>query len=325
MARKNQNGGTTMVPKEDQLPTKTADAFAELGLSPEEEALLADNDGLEDVDSTDLRIAHWIWNIGGKRKNADGDEFDLRPDQFFNTITEEVADKLRLIFIFMKKSNRWSYYDTKEERRINVCISRDRITGRMLRAKNDLREGQERSCEGCPQSQWRTFIDQQTEEERRVLDCAPEQTYVALDTDSKMACVIRFKRSSLSDARLWLNKFILNQRITAQGRRNYPLYAFEFEVTLKLSENGKFATPQFERKRVLNREELLAMQAQQKQFRQYIDRVMDTADAGDREDEATGQTNDEDASFNPNELDDEKPVDPSPPESRGRGQKGMNF
>lgn len=231
-------------------------------------------DGLGEVGGEDIRIPKKLFNLSGKK----GDVL-VRPDQWFDNVEETVADELDLAMVDLTKSNLWQVYDDAEGRNATFCRSYDRITGVMQATKGPLMEGQERPCKGCPQSQWRT-----DDKGKRNRECGPAYDVLAVDRAAGQPCVIRFKRTSLSVIKAYLNRHHINKRVVNGRRASYPLFVFQVTASLEMGDNGKYALPVLTRGDVLTPAEIKAHEETAKVWRETIlDDFRRSADAGEEE------------------------------------------
>lgn len=245
---------------------KPAAALA-LAQSDELASVLGDEDlgvtGLEEVDSSDIRLASLIWNFQGL-----GPDGRQRPkDVFFNTIDESSSEKKRVALLVLHKSRSYAeFVDGSTKRR---CTSWDGVTGRVGEGLAGFEPGQERPCAGCPDYEWRTVNG------KRGRKCTDVHNVVAVDRETNQPVMLRFKSTSLAPWKNHLNKHFLGRRVVNGKRGNYPLFAFETLLSLKLEKNGNnaYAVPQLERGEVLSAEEIRSHAESAKVFREvYLDR-----------------------------------------------------
>jgi hypothetical protein len=294
--------GTALVPSPANPGIMVSDALSEYDLSTEEEAAFDSMTGLEEVDADDLRLGHWVFNMKREIVGQDGKRVLTKSDQFWNTQTDRLEDKLTLVFLALHKTRKWFYFDNDQDETIHVCRSNDTVRGTMLRAHGPkLTEGLERPCAGCPQSMWRTEPNARTGKIERILDCSRELNFLAIEPSSTDPCVIRFRRTSEKPAIDMLNKYFIGKRVTLAGRKNLPLYTTEIEITLKLSENGNFAVPEFRKVRLLSKAEAVRMLEQATFLSQYVTRAVETADRGEKK-AGPEERGDDSADFDPNKI-----------------------
>lgn len=198
-----------------------------------------DNDGLDEIDNTDIRIAAKVFNF----KGVDAKGRKIPEDAFYDTVDETVKEKLDAAFLHLHKSNLYSVYDNSESRTRIVCRSYDRKTGTMD-------DGTERKCEGCPDAVWRT------EDGKRTRNCGPVYNMFGVDRETQLPFVIRFKRTSLPVIKSYLQKHHIGRRIVKGKRDNYPLFCFRAELSCKMSDDNKYALPVLTRGEVLGPDEI---------------------------------------------------------------------
>jgi hypothetical protein len=293
MARKDQTGTALAVDEKKALATTQSDELA--GVLGEDD--LGGVTGLEEADASDIKLASLVFNFGGL--DAKGDQ--IPKNRFFNTVDETVKDHVRVALLVLHKSRAWTEFVQGEgtQRR---CTSWDNVTGK-------TQEGTERPCSGCPDYEWRTI------EGKRTRRCTDVHNVVAVERETNQPVMIRFKKTSLDPWKSHLNKHFLGRRIVAGKRQNYPLFAFETVISLKLEKNGAnaFAVPVLERGEVLSADEIRAHAESAKVFREvYLDREVRAVAERDPSDESAPP----DTSFNPDEF-----ADPS----KGVGGNAQQF
>ena len=236
-----------MTKKTQSLSTAPEGNGAALATMPTHDELAAlgdmdfEHDGLEEVDSTDIRIAAKVFNF----KGVDQKGRKIPEDAFYDTVDETVKEKIDAAFLHLHKTNLYSVYDNDEGRTRIVCRSFDRQMGTMD-------DGTVRPCEGCPDAAWRT------ENGKRTRNCGPVYNMFGVDRETQLPFVVRFKRTSLPVIKSYLQKHHIGRRIVKGKRDNYPLYCFRVELSCKMSDDGKYALPVLTRGEVLGSEEIKA-------------------------------------------------------------------
>jgi hypothetical protein len=229
------------------LSTAPSDATALAPASNTHDELAAlgdvqfDNDGLDEIDSTDIRIAAKVFNF----KGVDAKGRKIPEDAFYDTVDETVKEQIDAAFLHLHKTNLYSVYDNDEGRTRIVCRSFDRETGTM-------EDGLQRPCEGCPDAEWRT------ENGKRTRNCGPVYNMFAVDRETQLPFVVRFKRTSLPVIKSYLQKHHIGRRIVKGKRENYPLYCFQADLSCKMSDDGKYALPVLTRGAPLQLDEIKA-------------------------------------------------------------------
>ncbi len=224
-------GGSTLAPLAAPVDELTA-AGVDFGL---------EEDGLEAIDREDIRIAAKVINM----KGVDARGKKLPEDAYFDTIEESSKEAIDAAFIALHKSNLYSYYDNATSKTVRVCRSFDRVTGTMLET------GEERPCAGCPDAQWR-----KREDGKPTRNCGPVYNMFALDRETSLPFVFRFKRTSLPVIKSYLQKHFIGRRVVGGKRGNYPLFGFQTKMSCRMSDDGKYALPVLERGPVLSAEEM---------------------------------------------------------------------
>lgn len=220
--------------KKDKTDLAKADEATALAARPGAD-LLADAfgdtsfdfDGLEEVDNEDIKISARIFNFKGKDQKT-GRAIPI--DTFFDTVDETTKDVIVATLLSLHKTNAWTEYVEAEGITKTRCKSFDRVTGIM-------EDGTQRSCKGCPDAEWRQVGG------KRKRNCGPVYNVVGIDEEEQKAFLIRFKRTSLDAFKQYLNRYYLGKRVVGGKRLNYPLFAFRTNITLKLSEDGKYSLP----------------------------------------------------------------------------------
>lgn len=246
------------------LATKDEERGTGLALAHNDElaGVIGDDDlggvtGLEEADSSDIRLASLVFNFGG----LDKDNNQIPKNRFFNTVDETIAEKKKLALLVLHKSRAWTEFVQGEGTK-RRCASWDGVTGKMD-------DGAERPCDGCPDYAWRTIDGKRT---RR---CTDVHNVVAIDRETNQPVMVKFKKTSLDPWKGYLNKHFLGKRVVGTKRVNYPLFAFETLLSLKMEKNGAnaFAVPVFDRGDVLPAEEIRAHVESARVFREvYLDR-----------------------------------------------------
>jgi hypothetical protein len=244
-------------------------------------------DGLEETDASDRRIAALAFNTN--IVDAAGDP--IPKNRFFDTVSEQVSSKKRLVLLTVHKSNAFTRFVDGQGTQI-VCRSWDRMTG-------EMEDGKTRPCLNCPDKRWT-----QDASGKRTRNCADVANVVALDLEDAQPKVIRFKKTSHKPWKDFLNKHFLGKRIVNGKRANLPLFAVETEIGLEMvkGKSGSYATPVFDRGRTLNRDEILFFAEQSRGAREYMERVRDVADDAEKHE---GEAPAADADFNPSEFSDD--------------------
>jgi len=280
MAKKNDNGAALALPTTDEL--------ADLGDFDFE------TDGLGPAATEDMRIAVRTFNLSRLDNNGE----PIPKNAFFDTVTEESTKKVRCVLLGLKKTHQWAVYDETDKRNRTICRSADRKVGLAQVSEYGLTEGAERPCDKCPNAKWETGDDG-----KRKRDCSTVYNLIAIDLDTGLPFVIRFKKTSERAIKTHLQKHHIGRRVVGGKVSNYPLFVFEASITLKMDEGGNYAIPIIERGDVLPK-------AQIQQMAEYARPAMEMleADLERFEDMATEHEGSDgsspDASFDPNDFTD---------------------
>ena len=229
--------------KKDTLAKSNSDALATV----DETAALAELadyfddpdggavDGLEDFGGDDIKISTLLWNMRGKDKHGRS----MTKDVYFDTVTEETSESIEVVMLTSKKTRRWDSFDNEKDKTIVHCQSRDNVTG-------TLANGDTRPCGGCPDYGW--FTDEGKNKRR----CGDVRNTLAIETSAHKPIMIRFKKTGLNPLRQYLSAYhhgarlAVNKKTGRTERRNVPLFAYAVHLSLKMSDNGMYATPVLE-------------------------------------------------------------------------------
>lgn len=225
------------------------DELAALG-----EDFVIEDDGLSEVGREDFRISAYVINM--KAVGKDGRK--VPEDEYYDTINETTKRDVNAAFLHLNKTNLYAYYDETLKKSVKVCSSRDRKVGVWRET------GEERQCEGCPDAAWK-----RDDKGKPTRNCGPVYNLFAIDRDTQMPFVVRFKRSSMPAIKAYLQKHFIGRRVIkdkvtgASKRVNYPLFAFQTQMGCRMSDDGKYALPVLQRGEPLPIEEILTHQAAQ--------------------------------------------------------------
>jgi hypothetical protein len=222
------------------------------------EGLDLDLTGLEEADASDFKLASLVFNFGGLDKKTNE---QIPKNVFFHTIDETQKRKVRVALLVLHKSNGWSEFVQGEGTK-HRCRSWDRVTGTM-------EDGTTRPCAGCPDAEWKTIGG------KRTRNCTEIANVVGEDLETNQPVMLRFKKTSIGPWKKYLNQYFLLRRIVNGKRTNYPLFAFETNISLVLEKNGAnaYAVPVFERGAVLPREEVVRLAESARAFKDvYLNR-----------------------------------------------------
>ena len=250
------------------------DELAEAGIELDADA----EDGLSEASGEDLKIASKVFNMKGK--GADGRK--IPEDAFYDTIDQTVKDRINAVFLYLHKSNVYSYYDNEDSRTVIVCRSFDRVTGTLEET------GEQRPCKGCPDDEWRT------EGGKRKKNCGAVYNVASLDRDTSMPFWLRFKRTSLPVIKTHLQRHHLGRRIVQGKRVNYPLFAFAVDLSCTMSDDGKYALPVIQRGQVLSSGEMHTCREAAAAIKENVIPMLTASDA-----QVADTVRDADTSFDP--------------------------
>ncbi len=256
-----------------------------------------DTDGLEELESSDIRLAALVFNFKGIDKKT---EEPIPPNVYFNTVTEETKKKVRLAVLTYHKSHQWSEFDDVAQKTKNRCRSWDRVRG-------EMDDGTVRACNGCPDRAWK--MDEK--KGKRSRNCSDVVNAVALDLESKMPVVIRFKRTAERPWTDYLNKHIIGKRGFVNGKpAHMPLFAAATTLSLEMvsGKGSSYARPVLERDdQLFSADEIRFFAESAKAYREiYLDDVRRVAEDVSHESDADGVAGTAgDTSFDPSSFSDD--------------------
>lgn len=200
-------------------------------------ALGADLDGEDVYDgfsqsmgSDQFRLPRRIFN---QSKGTDVDGNRLVPDVFYDPISQQSTKRIDAVLIMEHTTRAFTTYDEDTEETTVICASNDCVTG-IEQATDRVRK-----CKGCPDAAWR-----KNAKGKRSINCDEAFHVLAVDMATREPFVITFRRTSASVIRAHVQRHHLGKRELADGTRaNMPLYWRRVELSLVLSENGKYAVP----------------------------------------------------------------------------------
>lgn len=242
-------------------PVQDDEAPAEL-----DESLLSElggDTGLDEVSGDDYKLPLYTFNMKWKDPRTN------RPipiDVFFNTLSEEYKPTVRCVLLRLKKTHRMATYIDGVGTKV-LCRSMDRVTGVM-------EDGSTRSCVNCPDQRWVSEPDGKGGT-RRMRPCSVNYHFIAYDLDTKSPFILRVKGTSMEPARIYLNRFFLKKRRTANGFVDLPLYVFETILSLKMSDNCNYSILEFNRGNVLPAEMVREFHTVAQDFAQLDNRELD--------------------------------------------------
>lgn len=261
--------------------------------------VVANDDGLGQVDADDIKIPVYVLNMKGK--GADGRALPI--DEYYNTVDETSKRTVNAAFLHLHKSHLYSKWNNAEKRTEIFCRSYDRVTGTWVA------DGHLRPCKGCPDFEWRRDADG-----KRTRNCGPVYNMFAIDRDDSMPFVVRYKRTSLPVIKSHLQRHHIGRRIakvkdpatgeTKTERLNYPLqvFAVTMEAEISDSKGDAYAVPTLQRGAVLAAEEIASLTESARTLREsvlpilmHVEKV--AAERGEGDDSGGGDT-----SFEPNKY-----------------------
>jgi len=228
-------------------------------------------DGLEEVDGEDIKIAVRLWNMSGLDKN--GKQYPR--DAFFDTVSEDVREEIECVFLLTRKSKRYDVYDNDKKETDIFCQSNDRITG-VTNKHPDHKPDTARACLKCPDDGW--FRDAKGKPYRK---CGEVHTVVAIERGTQKPFLIRFKKTALKAFRNYLMAHHVGGRVSANERKNIPLFVYSCGIKLSMHESGNYALPVLTRGAQLDMDQMTAMYEQAKDYLAIMDGVIAHADKQD--------------------------------------------
>ena len=214
------------------------DAGDDLAHIEDLDQLNIEDDGLSEVDSSDIKLSTKVFNFKGMQSNGD----PIQANTFYDTLTEEIDRELHLILIKTHKTNEWREYDAAAKKSNVMCRSFDRLKGVMA-------DGTIRPCQGCPDAEWRAAPDANGRM-KRTRRCSPVHNVFAVQVPSLQTCVIRFRKTALKPIQEYVSRHhfmkrkVLDKKTGTLKLQNYPLYTYFCTATLKMSEDRQpYAIP----------------------------------------------------------------------------------
>jgi hypothetical protein len=245
MATKPKDTGTGALALDQQPTTTTALATVDpdtAALAGMLDTMGIEDDGLSEVGAEDIKLPLKLWNFKGTDPAGD----PIPPNVFFDTVTEQTSRTLDVVLINLHKTNEWREYDEGSGKSVIRCRSFDQLKGVMD-------DGTNRPCKGCPDAQWRS-APAKDGKSKRTKRCGQVDEMFAAELATSQPCVLRFKRTSLPVIEAYLNKHHLGRRVERGKRSDWPLFVYHCRISLKMSDDKKYAIPVLERGEVLPRE-----------------------------------------------------------------------
>lgn len=184
----------------------------------------------ESMGADQFRLPRRMFN---QSKGVDADGERLKPDVFYDPISQRTAKTIDAILILEHTTRAFTTYDEDTEETTYICMSNDCVTG-IEQAIN-----RPRPCKGCPDAVWK-----KNAKGKRSVNCDESYNVLAVDMATREPFVIVFRRTSASAIRTHVQRHHFGKRELADGRKaNMPLYWRQVRLSLELSENGKYAVP----------------------------------------------------------------------------------
>lgn len=246
--------------------------------------ILGDEDlgvtGTEEMGQEDIRLPSWLLN-SKKEDKATGRE--CPSDVFWNTVTEEGKEVLRLQILSVHKSRLWK--EEGEGGRLEVkCASWDGVTGQMS-------DDSTRPCAGCPDYKWRTH------EGRRVRNCTDVYNLLARDRETQEIGVLKVKKTALKPWKEYFQRYFYRKRQVQRGGKTVvvdnPLFAAETLVEAEKRTGGQYTwyVPKFTFQGLIPRPEIIdAAEFLKATLDEYLDRAAKTHDTDDADEPTAGET-----------------------------------
>jgi hypothetical protein len=249
---------------------KTSESTA-LATAPRDELadILGDveieNDGLEELGGEDIKIGVKVANFKGVDEAGD----PIPANVFYDTVDETTQKTIDAALLTFHKSNEWREFDKAQNKSVTYCKSFDRVTG-------EMNDGKKRACAGCPDQEWTTDASG-----KRTRRCGTVYNLIGVERLTQKAFIFRARRTAVDPLKLYLNKHFIGRRVTPKGTGNYPLFAFQTKISLKMETKAgtSWAVPVFERGDVQTREEILACEKNATFYRESLMPVLEKAEA----------------------------------------------
>jgi len=177
-----------------------------------------------------IRIPRKIFNTPGL--DAKGEK--IPPNVYYDTVSEQFTPTVTAVLVDTRGSRAWTEFLEGEDRTQVICKSNDGIHGTLTDT------GEVRACDGCPDRVWYT-----TPKGKRGVHCHDVYEVFGVDLDTYTPFIVTFKRTSEPAWISHLNKHHILKRKATRTRPvgNQPLFSYKVKLALKLSDNGKYATP----------------------------------------------------------------------------------
>jgi len=188
------------------------------------------------VGADKIRVARRIFNTPG----LDSAGNKIPPNVYYDTVSEVTMPDIEAVLVDTHGSRAWTRYLDAEDRTQVLCSSPDKVTGVLADS------GEVRVCATCPDAQWRPMPNG-----KRGVNCHEVYQVFCVDLREHVPFIITFKRTSEPVWLTHLNKHHILKRKAASGRPtgNQPLWSYRVRLTLKLSDNHRYAIPVIEKLR----------------------------------------------------------------------------
>jgi hypothetical protein len=180
-----------------------------------------------------IRIARRVFNTPGLDTHGN----PIPPNVYYDTVLETTATSIEAVLVDTDGTRAWTRYLDAEDRTQVLCASHDKVTG--TRAES----GEVIACATCPERLWRPMPNG-----KRGVNCHEVWEVFGVDLKAHTPFIITFKRTSEPAWIAHLNKHHMLKIPASKGRpaRNQPLWSYRVRLSLKLSDNKKYATPVIE-------------------------------------------------------------------------------
>lgn len=226
-----------------------------------------EHDGLEELASEDIKIAVKVANFNGV--DAAGDP--IPKNVFYDTLDETTSKEIEASLLTYHKTAEWREFDNAASKTVVHCRSLDRVTGEMA-------NGTRRACATCPDKEWVTGPDG-----KRTKRCGTTYNLIGVERLTQKPFIYRARKTAVEPLVAYLNRYFIGRRPTKAGLANYPLFAFQTRLTLKMETKGgkSYAVPVFERGGIQTRDEILACEQNAKFYREQMIPVLAAAEKHD--------------------------------------------
>ena len=228
-------------------------------------AELRESQSLAEIAPEDRLIPHECYNV----KLKVGEDW-IPANRFFNTVSEEVSPEIDAVWLFLKKSRRYTHYSEDDGASL-VCKSLDMKTG-FWQAPEETR-----ACETCPFQKW-------TEKPPA---CKEVWNFVGLNLATNSPFLVAVKSTSIKPVKAFLNTHFIGK---LPGGGHLPLYVYRVKLKLAMP-RGTYSVLSPVLGEAFTQEEIMRWHQMCQQLAQHVAASIDRDEpgqGGEREPEGAG-------------------------------------